>query len=63
MMVAEAMADISLDPADDTTDNGGKNKDRGHILIEGATDSQFDIAVTALRNGNIHTDDDTSDGP
>ena len=56
-------ADISLDPADDTTDNSGKNKDRGHILIENATDPQFDIALVALRNGNIHTDDDTSDGP
>jgi len=56
-------ADISLDPADDTTDNSGKNKDRGHILIENADDSQLDIALVALRNGNIHTDDDTSDGP
>ncbi len=59
------------------SDNSGKDKDRGSICVDAETHDQLDIQfdggtdsfcdddgeTVALRNGNVHTDDDTTNGP
>lgn len=58
---ATGAAMINLDPGDQTTSNSSNNKDRGAIEISGAfPDAGLNIAPTALDNGNVIVDSDTT---
>ena len=62
---------IRLVPGTGGSEGPGKNKDRGDVCVD-AVGTTFDIGTNpcgddsdavALKNGNVHTDDDTSNGP
>ena len=64
---------IRLVPGTGGSEGPGKNKDRGDVCVD-ANDEDLDIPfantgcdvdtdATALKNGNVHTDEDTTDGP
>ena len=64
---------IRLVPGTGGSEGPGKNKDRGDVCVD-AIDAALDIPTvdslcdvdgdaTALKNGNVHTDEDTTNGP
>ena len=62
---------IRLVPGTGGSNGGGNVKDRGDVCVD-APDDELDIGSfcdaddgdeLALKNGNVHTDEDTSDGP
>ena len=62
---------IRLVPGTGGSNGGGNVKDRGDVCVD-APDDELDIGSSctaddgdelALKNGNVHTDDDTSNGP
>ncbi len=75
---ADDAALIRLVPGTGGPEGTGKNKDRGDVCVD-AADDELDIGKSgslpdpdcvsndddalALKNGNVHTDDDTTNGP
>ena len=68
---ADDAALIRLVPGTGGSNGGGNVKDRGDVCVD-AADDELDIGVSpcdddgdalALKNGNVHTDDDTTNGP
>ncbi len=62
---------IRLVPGTGGSNGGGNVKDRGDVCVD-APDDELDIGTSpcdddgdavSLKNGNVHTDDDTSNGP
>ena len=68
---ADDAALIRLVPGTGGSNAGGSGKDRGDVCVD-ANDDELDIGVSpcdddgdavALKNGNVHTDENTADGP